>query len=87
MVAETVKLDAAFVYSSVLPEIVIVHGEAAPIQVLLHPLVPQQVLKNCMVKVTFTGAQLGAGKHGDKSLIIEIFVPLQFPEVGKLQNQ
>jgi hypothetical protein len=87
VVAETVKLDAAFVYSSVLPEIVIVHGEAAPIQVLLHPLVPQQVLKNCIVNVTSTETQLGAGRHDPKSLKIEIFVPLQFPELGKLQNQ
>ena len=64
-----------------------VHGDPAPIQVLLHPLVPQQPLKNCMVKVTFTGTQLGAGIHDPKSLKIETFVPVQVPLPVKLQNQ
>ena len=87
VVADKVILDAAFAYSIVLPVIVIVHGEAAPIHVLLQPDVPQQLLKNCMVKVTSAGTQLGAGIHDPKSLKTEILFPLQFPEYALLQNQ
>jgi hypothetical protein len=64
-----------------------VHGEAAPIQVLLHPLVPQQPLKNCMVNGTFTCTQLGGGMHDATSLKIETFVPVHVPLPVKSQYQ
>jgi hypothetical protein len=66
---------------------VIVQGVPAATQLLLHPVNPQQLLKNRIVKVTGTGTQLGAGKHGPKSVNTEILFPVQVPGFVKLQNQ
>ena len=87
VVAERLKGVATLLYWIVFPMMVMVHGEAAPIQVLLHPAVPQHERKNCIVKLTGTATQLGAGRHVPTSLKMEILVPVQVPALGRLQNQ
>src|SRR3989338_954394 len=87
VVAERVMGFATLLYGIVFPVMVIVHGDAAPIQVLLQPPLPQQALKNCSVKLTVVGVHPGAGIHPATSLKMEILEPVHVPGFAKLQNQ
>jgi len=53
VLAEIVIGETISEYSSVFPFIVMVQGDAAPMQLLLHPAAPQHDLKNCIVKGIF----------------------------------